>query len=356
MEVQMLGTWDVKRVAFSCEDNSGGMVDVKVERGHGAAASESGKFGIAASTNSAHWCDLTEKARSLLGKTEGFLCDPLTSPSGVGTCVADDDFLYVIKQNGITKLPWSGGPSSTFPNPPEPFISASCVLHDSNIFIYVGDTGRVWTWCTQTTKYKPFQTCGAVPGRRKGQAMTLIGDDYIVLHGGEVSGEYIDSDLYLMDIKEREWYRTESEGQETCRPSSLSGHSLTAVGRRLIVFGGFLSGSAWAANTELFVATFTNDGVIEWSLGRARNPGDNAKPSATAYHNAALIKCQSDPKLVIFGGVNQSDETVKHPSLYLIHLKTDVYNDSLPKGWSLDKTKVKQRVMCMGNICECVIA
>ena len=337
MEVQMLGTWDVKRITYPCETGNGGIEDIRVVRGHGAAASESGKFGIASTNDSAHWCDLTEDPKPLFGKTEGHVCDPLSSPEGVGCCVADDSNLYIIKQSGITKLPWSGGPSSTFGNPPDNFVNTSCILHNSTIFIYVGDTGRLWTWSIENNKYQPFQTCGAQPGRRKGQAMTLMGENYLVLHGGEVSGEYIDSDLYLMDLSEREWYRVESEGHETCRPTSLSGHSLTAVGRRLIVFGGFLAGSAWSANTELFVATFNTTGSIEWSLGRARNPGDNAKPSATAYHNAALIKSSTDPKLIIFGGVNQSDETAKQPSLFLIHLKADVYSDKLPKNWSLDK-------------------
>ncbi|XP_022946407.1 tip elongation aberrant protein 1-like isoform X2 [Cucurbita moschata] len=77
---------------------------------------------------------------------------------------------------------------------------------------------------------------GNPPAPRESHTATLIGDDKLVIFGGSGEGEsnYL-NDLHILNLKTMVWMNTEVRGDV---PIPRDSHSATAVGHKLLIYGG----------------------------------------------------------------------------------------------------------------------
>ena len=141
-----------------------------------------------------------------------------------------------------------------------------------------------------TMQWSKGADSGAVPGARSSHALAAI-DDILYLNGGElVARTPLPGDLFAYDMKRRCWRRCELSG---CVMGPRLGHSMTAVGKDLFVFGG-RTGVHFADSTlgDMFkIDTETMECSEVHAAGIV--------PQPRSYHAAAS---SSDSNLYMFGG------------------------------------------------------
>lgn len=130
-------------------------------------------------------------------------------------------------------------------------------------------------------------TGSSKPSARYGHAATVVGTRVYVF-GGRGERGAVFNDLWALDVNTWAWSRLPSS---SAPPSPRFGHSLTAVGGRLVVFGGW---DGHRANGEIWVF---DEGTLSWSRPRV----GGTPPRARQGHAGALDARAG--RLLIWGGV-----------------------------------------------------
>ncbi|KAI0264606.1 hypothetical protein BC834DRAFT_826003 [Gloeopeniophorella convolvens] len=168
----------------------------------------------------------------------------------------------------------------------------------------------------------PLITTGAIPGSRFEHASVFISAGMFAVWGGgtDLTGRGgLDASLYLFNLGEREWVQVEAP-PESPTPSGRYGHSLSAVGSYLVVFGGRVDGRFL---DDLWLFDLNTLGSIPaWERCET-----SVRPASRAYHT-----CITDgDRIILFGGTDG-----------LYH-----YSDS----WSFDiRTRQWTELECIGFI------
>jgi N-acetylneuraminic acid mutarotase len=229
---------------------------------------------------------------------------------GLGSKFYSD--LYVLDlKTFLWSQPTIGGPA-----PSARRAHSSCVLGSRLYILGGGDASHkalsdVWVLDTSASKLAWAQiTATGGPSARGFQTATAWGDSRIVVFGGSDTQDCF-CDCFTLDPEKRIWSRA-----KVVFSFPRYGHSLTAAGPWLFLFGGH-TGVAPASSLHIL-----NLQSLEWT----KRPVVGVPPAARLHHTAFY----HDSRLWLFGG---SDTTRNFNDLHVLDLAAFSYLPSkrLPK-------------------------
>ncbi|KAI1766289.1 hypothetical protein GGR53DRAFT_486909 [Hypoxylon sp. FL1150] len=115
----------------------------------------------------------------------------------------------------------------------------SMITYNDKMYLFGGTNGFQWfndVWCYDpaVTKWTQLDCIGYIPVPREGHAASLV-DDVMYVFGGRTEEGVDLGDLAAFRISSRRWYTFQNMGPS---PSPRSGHSMTTVGKSIVVVGG----------------------------------------------------------------------------------------------------------------------
>lgn len=154
------------------------------------------------------------------------------------------------------------------------------VTWGDKLFLFGGTDGvnwfnDVWSYSPQTNSWTQLECIGYIPSPREGHAAALVGDVMYIFGGRTEEGTDL-GDLAAFRISSRRWYTFQNMGPS---PSPRSGHSMTTVGKQIVVLAGEPS-SAPRDPVELSYAYFLDTSKIKY-------PPD-AAPAAAQQQSRAI--------------------------------------------------------------------
>ncbi|KAI1479763.1 hypothetical protein F4774DRAFT_418621 [Daldinia eschscholtzii] len=125
----------------------------------------------------------------------------------------------------------------------------SMVTFNDKMYLFGGTNGFQWfndVWCYDpaVNKWSQLDCIGYIPVSREGHAAALV-DDVMYIFGGRTEEGADLGDLAAFRITSRRWYTFQNMGPS---PSPRSGHSMTSVGKSIVVVGGEPSSTTTQVN------------------------------------------------------------------------------------------------------------
>ncbi|KAJ8125079.1 hypothetical protein O1611_g8561 [Lasiodiplodia mahajangana] len=182
------------------------------------------------------------------------------------------------------------GVSSTGKVPPAR-TNHSMITYNDKMYLFGGTNGFQWfndVWCYDppTNKWAQLDCIGYIPSAREGHSAALI-EDVMYIFGGRTEEGADLGDLAAFRISSRRWYTFQNMGPT---PSPRSGHSMTAVGKSIVVVGGEPSSATNQVNDLSLVYVldttkirYPNDAQIQSNtqkLQQARRPSGEPKEAS----------------------------------------------------------------------------
>lgn len=161
-------------------------------------------------------------------------------------------------------------------------------------FRFGGTNGFQWfndVWCYDSTvnSWTQLDCIGYIPAPREGHSAALV-DDVMYVFGGRTEEGSDLGDLAAFRISSRRWYTFQNMGPS---PSPRSGHSMTTVGKSIVVLGGEPSAAAAAVN-DLGILY-----VLDTSKIRYPNDGQQQNAQRTPQaRRPSTGEVQSPPRLM----------------------------------------------------------
>ncbi|KAL7228518.1 hypothetical protein ACSBR2_007273 [Camellia fascicularis] len=184
---------------------------------------------------------------------------------------------------------------------PRDFAAASAI-GNRKIVMYGGWDGKKWlsdvyVLDTISLEWMELSVSGSLPPPRCGHTATMV-EKRLLVYGGRGGGGPIMGDLWaLKGLIEEEnetpgWTNLKLPGQA---PSPCCGHTVTSGGHHLLLFGGHGTGG-WLSRYDIYY----NDCVVldRVSVQWKRLPTSNEPPPARAYHSMTYI----GSRYLLFGG------------------------------------------------------
>ncbi|KAI0138121.1 hypothetical protein F4776DRAFT_79670 [Hypoxylon sp. NC0597] len=165
----------------------------------------------------------------------------------------------------------------------------SMITFNDKMYLFGGTNGFQWfndVWCYDpaVNKWTQLDCIGYIPVPREGHAAALV-DDVMYIFGGRTEEGADLGDLAAFRITSRRWYTFQNMGPS---PSPRSGHSMTAVGKSVVVVGGEPSSSTSQVNDLSIVYVldttkirYPNDAQIQSNtqkMQQARRPSGGEVP------------------------------------------------------------------------------
>lgn len=153
------------------------------------------------------------------------------------------------------------------------------MFHTLTSYSFGGTNGFQWfndVWCYDPVpnKWAQLDCIGYIPAPREGHAAALV-EDVMYIFGGRTEEGSDLGDLAAFRISSRRWYTFQNMGPS---PSPRSGHSMTTVGKSIVVLGGEPSSAATAVN-DLGI-------LYVLDTAKIRYPNDNQSASQSAVQRA----------------------------------------------------------------------
>ncbi|KJX96641.1 cell polarity protein (Tea1) [Zymoseptoria brevis] len=138
------------------------------------------------------------------------------------------------------------------------------ITYGDRLYLFGGTDGvqwfnDVWSYSPQSNSWTQLECIGYIPSPREGHAAALVGDVMYVFGGRTEEGNDL-GDLAAFRISSRRWYTFQNMGPS---PSPRSGHSMTTVGKSIVVLAGEPS-SAPRDPVELGMAYFLDTSKIRY--------------------------------------------------------------------------------------------
>ncbi|KAK4890989.1 Negative regulator of mitotic exit [Elasticomyces elasticus] len=113
------------------------------------------------------------------------------------------------------------------------------ISYNDKLYLFGGTDGvtwynDVWSYSPHTNSWTQLDCIGYIPSPREGHAAALVGDVMYIFGGRTEGGEDL-GDLAAFRIGSRRWYTFQNMGPS---PSPRSGHSMTTVGKSIVVLAG----------------------------------------------------------------------------------------------------------------------
>ncbi|KAG6680355.1 hypothetical protein I3842_13G037500 [Carya illinoinensis] len=184
---------------------------------------------------------------------------------------------------------------------PRDFASASAI-GNRRIVMYGGWDGKRWlsdvyVLDTISLEWMELSVSGTLPPPRCGHTATMV-EKRLLVYGGRGGGGPIMGDLWaLKGLIEEEnetpgWTQLKLPGQA---PSPRCGHTVTSGGHYLLLFGGHGTGG-WLSRYDIYYNDCT---ILDRTSGQwKRLPTGNEPPPARAYHSMTCI----GSRYLLFGG------------------------------------------------------
>ncbi|CAH0480175.1 unnamed protein product [Peronospora belbahrii] len=184
--------------------------------------------------------------------------------------------------------------------PPERWGHSTTKISDERVVVYGGTDddeqtlGDLHVFDMKTHRWTTPLNCETIR-RTWHDAVFLSLKNLLLVFGGErnsaIEGEVdILSDIMVLDTECFLWYPPPCRGSP---PSARSGHTCTAIGNEVVVFGG-----SGGRNRQSSVHILDSD---DWHWKTVKVEGK--APSACTYHSAVAV---GDDKIVYFGGNDSS--------------------------------------------------
>ena len=113
------------------------------------------------------------------------------------------------------------------------------ITWNDRLYLFGGTDGitwfnDVWSFDPRTNSWTQLECIGYIPSAREGHASALVGDVMYVFGGRTEEGQDL-GDLAAFRISSRRWYTFQNMGPS---PSPRSGHSMTALGKSIVILAG----------------------------------------------------------------------------------------------------------------------
>ncbi|KAI1105965.1 hypothetical protein F4804DRAFT_80285 [Jackrogersella minutella] len=140
----------------------------------------------------------------------------------------------------------------------------SMVTFNDKMYLFGGTNGFQWfndVWCFDpaVNKWSQLDCIGYIPVPREGHSASLV-DDVMYIFGGRTEEGVDLGDLAAFRISSRRWYTFQNMGPS---PSPRSGHSMTSVGKSVVVVGGEPSSTTTQVN-DLGIVYVLDTGKIRY--------------------------------------------------------------------------------------------
>ncbi|BBN13141.1 hypothetical protein MPTK1_6g01150 [Marchantia polymorpha subsp. ruderalis] len=179
---------------------------------------------------------------------------------------------------------------------PSPRAFHVCVAIDCHLFIFGGRCGRkrlgdFWMLDTDTWQWAELSGYGELPPPREFAAGASVGNGKIVIYGGWDGTKWL-SDVYVLDTISLQWRELVFQGPV---PPPRCGHTATMVEKRMLIFGGRGAGGPIMGDLWALKGLFDEEREIPaWT--QLKIPGSS--PAARCGHSTTA----GGPQLLIFGG------------------------------------------------------
>ncbi|XP_021731470.1 rab9 effector protein with kelch motifs-like [Chenopodium quinoa] len=185
--------------------------------------------------------------------------------------------------------------------PPARDFAAAAPIGNQKIVMCGGWDGKKWlsdvyVLDTISLEWTELSISGTVPPARCGHSATMV-EKRLLVYGGRGSSGIVGDFWALKGIIEEEnetpgWTQLKLPGQA---PSSRCGHSVTSRGHYLLLFGGHGTGG-WLSRYDIYYndCIILNRVSVQWK----QLPTSNECPPARAYHSMTLI----GSRYLLFGG------------------------------------------------------
>ncbi|KAG6550536.1 hypothetical protein Mapa_007905 [Marchantia paleacea] len=179
---------------------------------------------------------------------------------------------------------------------PSPRAFHVCVAIDCHLFIFGGRCGRkrlgdFWMLDTDTWQWAELSGYGELPPPREFAAGASVGNGKIVIYGGWDGTKWL-SDVYVLDTISLEWRQLIFQGPV---PPPRCGHTATMVEKRMLIFGGRGAGGPIMGDLWALKGLFDEEREPPaWT--QLKIPGSS--PAARCGHSTTA----GGPQLLIFGG------------------------------------------------------
>ncbi|CCE27063.1 related to cell polarity protein tea1p [Claviceps purpurea 20.1] len=125
------------------------------------------------------------------------------------------------------------------PNAPPARTNHTVITYNDKLYLFGGTNGVEWfndVWCYDpaVNSWSQLDCIGYIPPSREGHAAAVV-DDVMYVFGGRTEEGTDLGDLAAFRISSRRWYTFQNMGPS---PSPRSGHSMTTVGKSVVVLGG----------------------------------------------------------------------------------------------------------------------
>ncbi|EME87039.1 uncharacterized protein MYCFIDRAFT_104319, partial [Pseudocercospora fijiensis CIRAD86] len=146
------------------------------------------------------------------------------------------------------------------------------ITWQDRLYLFGGTDGihwynDVWSYSPASNSWVQLDCIGYIPSPREGHAAALVGDVMYIFGGRNEEGNDL-GDLAAFRISSRRWYTFQNMGPS---PSPRSGHSMTTVGKQIVVLAGEPS-SAPRDPVELGLAYFLDTSKIRYPPDSTQTP------------------------------------------------------------------------------------
>ncbi|KAJ3034180.1 hypothetical protein HDV00_005399 [Rhizophlyctis rosea] len=140
---------------------------------------------------------------------------------------------------------------------------------------------------------------GVSPTARLGHSFTAVGDKIFLFGGSDPTGEY--DDVWVFDTTTNTWTNPMTTGEG---PGGRSGHTATLVGKKLVIYGGLARNGGKQATLFEDVYVLDTDTFVWTRLETAFEPPN--PPGKRLDHDTCLISSPSsdETSLLVFGGMD----------------------------------------------------
>ncbi|PIB02033.1 Kelch repeat-containing protein 2 [Cercospora beticola] len=165
------------------------------------------------------------------------------------------------------------------------------ITWQDRLYLFGGTDGihwynDVWSYSPHTNTWSQLDCIGYIPAAREGHAAALVGDVMYIFGGRNEEGNDL-GDLAAFRISSRRWYTFQNMGPS---PSPRSGHSMTTVGKSIVVLAGEPS-SAPRDPVELGLAYFLDTAKIRYPPdATSGTPPSGRRPSGERAGSLSNIR------------------------------------------------------------------
>ncbi|KXS96273.1 hypothetical protein AC578_3866 [Pseudocercospora eumusae] len=188
------------------------------------------------------------------------------------------------------------------------------ITWQDRLYLFGGTDGihwynDVWSYSPASNSWVQLDCIGYIPAPREGHAAALVGDVMYIFGGRNEEGNDL-GDLAAFRISSRRWYTFQNMGPS---PSPRSGHSMTTVGKQIVVLAGEPS-SAPRDPVELGLAYFLDTSKIRYPPDSTQTPpNERVQQARRPSNDRAGSQGRGQPRAELMDRVHGDNTRIRSP-------------------------------------------